>query len=88
MQDDVNFLNHCINILNDESNSEELLRETYKKLIIFTPSNMPQIDADIIWDRAWNSCPPNVVDRPPASEIRKCGILFCKMLLQKIPFYD
>lgn len=88
MQDDVNFLNHCINVLDDESNNEEILREIHNKLKIFTPSNMPQIDADIIWDKAWKFCPPNIVDIPPASEIRKCDILFCKMLLQKIPFYD
>ena len=87
MQDDVNFLNECISIL-DDIMDDSSLKDVHNKLKVFTPAGMDETICDILYYKAWRSCPADLAHDPSAFEIRKCDMLFCKMLLKKISLYD
>ena len=83
MQDDINYLDKCITILDEGKNVEEI-NKIHKDLKMYTPAGMDETDCDIVWAKAWRSCPPEQVENPDFNRIRQCDILFCKMLLKKI----
>lgn len=83
MQDDIKYLDKCINII-EANESEEALRKVHNELKLFTPVGMDETQSDIIWAHAWKTCTYDRACNPTREDIRKCDMLFCKMILKNI----
>ena len=83
MQEDKDFLNNAIEIL-DENKDEQTLKDLHNKLKLFTPIGMDETQSDILWAHAWKSCTYEQACNPSREDIRKCDMIFCKLILKKI----
>ena len=82
MNPDIIFLYDCMDIL--ENNSESDIKKIHNKLKVYTPHGMDDTFCDIIYYKAWESCPDNEIYNPSSMTIRKCDMLFCRMLVAKL----
>lgn len=82
MKCDVDYLWKCMDIL--ENNKDETLQKIHNELKIFTPIGMDETECDIVWCKAWKTCSPEQLEHPDVSTIRKCDMLFCKLLMKKL----
>lgn len=79
----LDFLGEMIDIL-ENNKSETQVREVHDKLKVFVPAGVSELDCIVIWDKAWKTCPTNLRYTPDRETIRKCDMLFCKLLMKKI----
>lgn len=87
MQADIDFLNECMELL-EQNNNEAQMRAIHARLKLFTPAGMDETQCDIIWTKSWKSCTYDEAVDPSRENIRKCDMLFCKMLMKKLEYWE
>ena len=83
MQSEIDYLGRIIDVMESNTNTNEIMR-FHNELKIFTPVGVSETDCDVMWYKAWRSCPADLIGAPDIDTIRKCCIIFCKMLMKRI----
>ena len=87
MSTDVKYLNFCMEQI-DANIDRDIIYRIHQELKIYTPVGVSDIDADVLYMKAYQTCPPDMLGNPSYEVIRQCDMCFCKLLMQKLKGYD
>lgn len=82
---DIMFLNLCLTTMRADMDIH-LMMHLHEQLKSYTPVGLNELECDIMWLKAWRTCPPNEIGYPSREIIRDCDIRFCESLLDTLRF--